>query len=160
LAKTRPDVVGLLVGRWDITDHLDHGSVVHIGQPAWDAHLADELDQVVTVLSSTGAKVVLFTMPDLSTPPSPNGTTYPEDSPVRVSEFNAILASVAHGRTGTATLVDLNALLDPHGHFQSVIDGVTVRWADGIHVSLPGGEWLQPLILPTVAELGLQARAG
>ncbi|MBF6555137.1 MAG: acyltransferase [Acidimicrobiales bacterium] len=160
LAKTRPDVVGLLVGRWDITDHLDHGSVVHVGQPAWDAHLADELDQVVTVLSSTGAKVVLFTMPDLSPPPSPNGTTYPEDSPVRVSEFNAILASVAQHRSSVATLVDLNALLDPHGHFQSVIDGVTVRWADGLHISLPGGEWLQPLVLPTVAALGLQARAG
>ena len=39
VAQYRPDVVGLLIGRWDITDHLDNGTVVHIGQPAWDEHL-------------------------------------------------------------------------------------------------------------------------
>ena len=55
-------------------------------------------------------------------------------------------------------MVDLNKQLDPEGHFQTVIDGMTVRWADGIHISKPGGEWLQPFILPTVAQLGLAAR--
>ncbi len=40
-----------------------------------------------------------------------------------------------------------------------VVDGVTVRWADGIHVTKAGGQWLEPRVLPTVAELGLEARA-
>ena len=53
LKSYHPEVVGLLLGRWDITDHLDNGTVVSIGQPAWDAHLENELDQVVTLLSST-----------------------------------------------------------------------------------------------------------
>jgi peptidoglycan/LPS O-acetylase OafA/YrhL len=158
LAAYHPEVVGLLLGRWDITDHLDNGSVVSIGQPAWDAHLHDELNDVVTLLSSTGAKVVLFTMPDLMLAPSSDGPPYADDNPIRVTEFNAIVTSVARERSKVVTLINLNKVLDPHGHFQSVVDGVTVRWADGIHISQPGGEWLQPAILPTVARLGLERR--
>jgi peptidoglycan/LPS O-acetylase OafA/YrhL len=158
VAQYEPDVVGLLVGRWDITDHFDHGHIVSIGQPAWDAHLESEINDAVSILSSHGAKVVLFTMPYID-PTSSNGVTYPENSPQRVDEFNDIVKKVAAKRREVATVVDLNALLDPHGKFQPVIDGVTVRWADGIHISEPGGLWLQPRVLPTVAQLGLDARS-
>jgi hypothetical protein len=160
VAQYRPDVVGLLIGRWDITDHLDNGTVVHIGQPAWDEHLAQEIDQAVSIFSGYGAKVVLFTMPFIDPPQTaPDGAIYPENEPQRVTEFNQILTSVAKRRSNVVTVIDLNKVLDPEGHFQSVIDGVTVRWADGIHISEPGGEWLQPAILPTVGRLGLAARA-
>ncbi len=158
VARYRPDVVGLLVGRWDITDHVDNGRVVHIGQPAWDAHLSAEIDQAVSILSDAGAKVVLFTMPDIDPPESANGVHYPENGPTRVSEFNRILTDVAKKRGTVATVVDLQRQLDPQGTFHAVIDGIAVRWADGIHISEPGGIWLQPFILPTVAELGLTAR--
>ena len=57
------------------------------------------------------------------------------------------------------TLVDLNRMLDPSGQYQTVVDGVTARTTDGIHIAVPGGEWLQPQILPTVTELGRRARA-
>ena len=63
VAQYRPDVVGLLMGRRDITDHIDDGRTVSIGQPAWDAHLYNEISQAVSVLSAGGARVVLFTMP-------------------------------------------------------------------------------------------------
>jgi peptidoglycan/LPS O-acetylase OafA/YrhL len=155
----RPDVVGLLVGRWDITNHIDNGQVVHIGQPAWDAHLQDEISQAVTILSSRGAKVVLFSMPDIDPPESANGTQFPENDPLRVTQFNQILDSVATQHRGVVTLVDLNKRLDPGGTFENVIDGVTVRWTDGIHISAAGGVWLQPFVLPTVAQLGLEARS-
>jgi hypothetical protein len=159
VAQYRPDVVGLLVGRWDITDHIDNGQTVHIGQPAWDAHLQAEITEAVSILSGDGAKVVLFTMPYIDPPESANGVSYPEDSPARVTEFNQILEAVAKSRPGVATLVDLNRELDPGGAYQPVIDGVTVRWTDGIHISEPGGVWLQPFILPIVAQLGLSARS-
>jgi len=158
VAQYRPDVVGLLVGRWDITNHIDDGHIVHIGQPAWNAHLEEELDQAVSILSAHGAKVVLFTMPYVDPPPPPNGATYPENSPVRVDEFNSIVKAVAAKRSSVATVFDLNKVLDPGGHYQAVIDGITVRWADGIHISLPGGIWLQSAILPEVAQQGLDAR--
>jgi hypothetical protein len=40
-----------------------------------------------------------------------------------------------------------------------VVDGVTVRSTDGVHLTLAGGEWLQPHILPAVAAVGLADRA-
>jgi hypothetical protein len=159
--RFRPEVVGMLMGRWDILDHVDDGRIVHIGQPAWDRHLTAEVDHVVAVLSARGAEVVLFTMPYIDpTNETMNGSLSPYDSPTRVDEFNHILEEVAARHPGVVTVIDLNRILDPHGTFQTVVDGVTVRWADGIHISKPGGEWLQARVLPTIAQLGLDARAG
>ena len=160
VAQYRPDVVGLLMGRWDITNHIDNGRMVYIGQPAWDVHLSNEISQAVRIFSAHGAKVVLFTMPYIEPTGAPNGKHYPEDSPERVAEFNQILKEVAKSMSKTVTVIDLNKLLDPHGRYRAVIDGVTVRWADEIHISEPGGVWLQPFVLPTVAQLGLSARSG
>jgi hypothetical protein len=161
VAQTRPEVVGMEIGRWDICDHVYDGRIVYVGQPAWNAHLYDEIDEAVDIFSAHGAKVVLFTMPDIdAADEAPGSAAYPENDQSRVTEFNAIVASVAAHRRSTVTLVDLNKKLDPHGRFQLSIDGVTVRWADGVHVSKAGGEWLQPFILPTVGRLGLEARAG
>jgi SGNH domain (fused to AT3 domains) len=156
----RPEVVGVLIGRWNILDHVDGGQIVHIGQPAWDRHLTTEIDQVAKVLSAHGAKVVFFSMPYLS-PPNETlaGAVSPADSPARVDDFNRILAQVAATHPGVVSVLDLNRILDPSGHFVSKIDGVTVRWADGIHISKVGGEWLQARVLPTIAQLGLEARA-
>ncbi len=155
-----PEVVGLLAGRWDITDHLLHGQVVSIDQPAWNRHLEDEMNQVVAVLSAEGAKVVLLTMPYIAPPQeAPDGSVYPENRTSRVDEYNQILRRVAARHPGEVTVIDLNAVLDPAGQFQTVVDGVTVRWADGIHVTKAGGQWIQPAVLPIVAQLGLEARA-
>jgi peptidoglycan/LPS O-acetylase OafA/YrhL len=160
VARYHPEVVGLLAGRWDITDHLLDGSVVSIDQSAWNHHLEAEMNQVVAVASAGGARVVLFTMPYLDPPQeAPDGSTYPENRNSRVDEYNAILARVAARHPGEVTVIDLNRILDPSGRFQSVIDGVTVRWADGIHVTKAGGQWIEPSVLPTIAQLGLDARA-
>ena len=161
VARTHPEVVGVLIGRWSILDHVDGDHLVHIGQPAWDRHLADELDHVVQVLSAHGAKVVFFSMPYLDPPDETlNGALSPADRPDRVDAFNRLLAATAARHPGTVTVVDLNHILDPSGHYQGQVDGVTVRWADGVHISKPGGEWLQARVLPTIAQLGLDVRAG
>jgi len=120
-----------------------------------------EYTDVVHALGARHLPLVLFTLPDFSPPQAaPDGDPYPEDRPDRVAAFNRDLARVARASAGRVTLVDLHALLDPHGHFQTVLDGITVRWPDGIHVTPAGGQWLQPRILPTVAMLGLDARSG
>ena len=158
--RYHPEVVGLLAGRWDITDHLLGNTVVSIDQPAWNRHLQGEMNQVVAVLSSRGAKVVLFTMPYIDPPQeAPNGSLFPENRNSRVDEYNRILYRVAALHPGEVTVIGLNKLLDPSGHFQMVVDGVTVRWADGIHITRAGGQWIEPYVLPTIAELGLEARA-
>jgi peptidoglycan/LPS O-acetylase OafA/YrhL len=155
----RPDVAGLLIGRWEVSDHLYHGRWVHVGDPVWDRHLTAELDQAVAILSSTGAKVVIFTMPYLDPPEeAADGTPFPENDPARMQAFNKLLIGVADSHRNRVTLIDLNKLLDPRGVYQSVVDGVTVRSTDGVHLTKAAGEWLQASILPTVATLGLAAR--
>ena len=152
--------MGVLVGRWDISDYIDDGKIVYVGQPAWNAHLYNEINGVVNVLSSKGAQVVLLTMPDIdAADEAPGSAAYAENDPSRVTEWNQILV-----QCGTAPRQGCHPHRSQqetrsHGVFQVVIDGVTVRWTDGIHISEPGGEWLQPFIFPTVARLGLTARA-
>jgi peptidoglycan/LPS O-acetylase OafA/YrhL len=156
----RPDVVGLLLGRWEVSDHLYDGQWVHVGDPAWDAHLTSELETAVDILSARGAKVVLFTTPYVDpSQEAADGTPFSENDPARTTAFNALLAGVARQRSSVVTLVDLNRMLDPTGQYQPAVDGVSVRTTDGIHISVPGGEWLQPQILPTVVARGRQARA-
>ena len=160
VADFRPDVVGLLVGRWEVSDHFYEGRWVHVGDPAWDAHLTSELGTAVDILSAHGAKVVLFTMPYVDpSQEAADGTPFSENDPARARAFNALLEGVARHRSNVVTLIDLNHMLDPAGQYQAAVDGVTVRTTDGIHISVPGGEWLQPQILPTVVARGRQARA-
>ncbi len=159
--QERPDVVGLLIGRWEVSDQLYHGHWVHIGQPVWDAHLTSELDQAFGIFSAEGARIVVFTMPYVDPPTeAADGTPFPENSPSRVAAFNKLLRRVAAEQSRPVTVVDLNTLLDPHGVYQPELDGIQVRWSDGIHITAAGGEWLQPRILPVVAEQGIVSRAG
>ncbi len=153
------DVVGVLLARWVLADHLVGGRWVHVGQPAWDGHLRSELERAVKVLSAHGATVVFFTAP-LSDPSTetPSGGIFPENEPGRVAAFNALLEQVASRHPGTVRVIDLEHIVDPSGHYQRNVDGVTVRWADGIHFAQTGGEWLQPQLLPALTSWGLAAR--
>ena len=153
------DVVGILLGRFELLDHYYEGRWTAVGQAAWDRHLTAELDEAISLVSAHGAKVVLYTAPyDLETE-APDGTVYPENLPSRTDAYNRLLRRVAAAHRGVVTLVDLNKILDPAGHYTLDIDGVRVRYYDGVHISLAGGEWLQPRLLPEIAELGLEAKA-
>jgi peptidoglycan/LPS O-acetylase OafA/YrhL len=160
MARYHPEVTGLLLGRWEVSDHLYRGHWVHVGDPVWDRHLTAELDRAVDILSAGGAKVILFTFPYVDPPQqAANGSMFSEDEPSRMRAFNQLLSRVADSRKGVATLVDLNATLDPHGHYQAVVDGVTVRNSDGIHLTRAAGVWLQPVIMPTIDTLALAGRS-
>jgi peptidoglycan/LPS O-acetylase OafA/YrhL len=161
IAANHPDVVGLLTGRWTIADRVVDGTTVHVGDPSFDDHVVTEYRAIVAFLASQGVKVVLFNLPYFDPPQeAADGSVFPEDQPDRVTAFNRDLARVAALERGRVTLVDLNAVLCPHGRFQTVVDGVVARWPDGVHVTPAGGRWLQPHVLPTVALLGVEARAG
>jgi peptidoglycan/LPS O-acetylase OafA/YrhL len=158
----RPQVVGLLIGRFELADHLYRGKWVHVGQKEWDAQLLHQLNQAIRIVTAGGAHVALFTFPYIDPPLEQlNGSPYPENEPSRVNAWNRLLRQVAHAYPKKVTLIDLNKMLDPNGHFTNKVDGVVVRWPDdGIHITLAGGEWLQPRILPEIAEMGLQVRSG
>ncbi|HEY5252975.1 MAG TPA: acyltransferase family protein, partial [Acidimicrobiales bacterium] len=157
--RKSPDVVGILLGRWEVADHYFDGQWTHVGQPLWDDHLAAELGQAVRVVSAHGARVALFTMPYIDPPvESPSGVPFSENEPSRVRAYNAIVRKVAAHYAPVTALIDLNRALDPHGVYTATIDGVTVRSTDGVHVSIDGGELMRGFIDPEVAALGLAAQ--
>ena len=161
VAKYHPEVVGLLIGRFELADHIRDGHLVYLGQPAWDAHLLNQLNQAIGILNALGAQVMIFTFPYIDPPfEQPNGDPYPENLPSRVDVWNQLLSEADAENPSATTLVNLNKILDPQGHYTLKVDGLTVRWAvDGIHVTVAGGEWLQPQILPEVAQIGLEVRS-
>ncbi|MHB8263877.1 MAG: SGNH hydrolase domain-containing protein [Acidimicrobiales bacterium] len=166
VSRFHPNVSVLLAGRWEVANALWHGHWTSIDHPGYAAYIAHELSNAVKVLSSDGAKVALLTAPYYASrtePFQPVGRPscspgcnryFPEDSPQRVNRYNQILRLVAAQYPKAAAVIDLNAEVDPGGHFTSVIDGVNVRDADGIHFTVPqGGEWLRPWLLPRLAAL-------
>jgi hypothetical protein len=160
IAGQRPQVVALGLGRWEIADHLLDGRWVHIGEPAWNDHLTADLQSAIAILHSFGARVVLFTMPFVDpNNRQPDGQPWPENTPARVQAYNALVQQVARTHPGVVSVLDLNRMLSPDGVFTASLSGVDPRSADGIHISLSGGELLQSQILPAVDRIGLEDEA-
>ncbi len=147
LARAHPQVAIILLGRWELLDRELNGAWQHVGQPAFDTYLAQQLDAAITTASSTGAAVVLCTAPYFLGLEAPGGGTYPENQPSRVDEWNAIVRA-AVARHPEVTLFDLNALVSPGGQYASTVSGVVVRSSDGVHFSPTAGAIVGPALLP------------
>jgi lysophospholipase L1-like esterase len=138
----RPDVVLLMIGRWEVVDRINEGKWTHVGEPAYDAYLRGELNRALDILGSTGARVVITTEPYNRRGEKPDGSLYPEDDPDRIDEWNALLRSVAKARPNV-TVLDLNRKLGPNGAYTNRIDGIRMRM-DGVHPTPEAVKWLTP----------------
>jgi lysophospholipase L1-like esterase len=87
--------------------------------------------------------------PYYSQPDAPDGHPWPENEPVRVDHWNALLRTTVGGR---ASVVELNAKTCPSGQYTSTVDGVYIR-SDGVHFSAAGARWLAPWLLPQLRAL-------
>jgi hypothetical protein len=155
----RPAVVGLLMGRWDVYDRLYHGQWVHVGEPAWDAHLKYAMNLAVKTLTSRGAHVILFTIPyvSLMAGNDTSGVVYVENQPARVDAYNNLVRQVASEHTGNVTVYDLNKEFTVSKDvYTPAINGVTVRNSDGIHFTPAAGELAGSQIFPLVVKLALE----
>jgi len=151
-----PDVVAVLLGRWEVSDRIIGGTWTRIGQPTWDNLYANELGQAIRILSSRGARVVVFTLPYITqTTEAPDGTPWDINQPVRTDQYNALVRRTVSRYRTVASVVDLNRMLDPGGTYHALVDGVPVRDDDDEHISLYGGMLLRPQILPDLVQLGL-----
>lgn len=152
---TNPDVVVVLLGRWETVDRYWGGKWTTVGHRAFDAHLRSELSDIVDICSERGAKVAFLTLPYVKqTTVQPDGQPWDMNLPSRTVAYNADVASVVAANPSKAAVINLNALLDPAGRYTSFIDGVRVRSTDDEHISKAGGEWLRPKLLPQIAALG------
>lgn len=146
LKAFQPDVVMLADGEYEVRNQLLGTRTVHLGQPGFDATEERALRAAVAVLHSTGAPVVLLTAPYYQQPEQTDGASWPEDDPARVNEYNKLLRTVA-ATTPYVYVLDVNKLLDPHGHYQQFINGIDVRYADGVHDSQAGALMIAPYLL-------------
>lgn len=138
----RPDVVLLIVGRWEVVDRVNEGHWTHIGEEAYDAYLRGELARALDILTSTGARVVVTTEPYNRRGERADGSLYPEDQPTRADRWNTLLRSVIGKRPNVAVL-DLNKKLDPNGYYTNKVDGIKMR-IDGVHPTPEAVKWLTP----------------
>ncbi len=145
IGHEKPDVVLLIVGRWEVVDRLNEGRWTHIGEPGYDAYLRGELNRALDILGSTGARLVVTTEPYNRRAEKADGSLYPEDEPKRVEQWNTLLRSVVDERPN-ATVLDLNKKLSPNGYYQTRVDGIRVR-SDGVHPTPEAVEWLTPWLM-------------
>jgi hypothetical protein len=159
-AGAHAQVIALGVGRWEVLDHYYGGQWVHVGERVWDDHVVSDLKDAIAMFHASGARVVLFTMPYIDpADKQPDGLPWSEDVPARTKAFNADVWRVARTDPRGVDVIDLNRMLGPHGLYTASLDGVVVRWSDGIHVSQAGGELLRSQILPAFDRIGLADEA-
>jgi hypothetical protein len=149
VAYDRPDVVLLVVGRWETIDRVHDGRWTHVGDPAFDAYLTGELRQALNVLGATGARVVVTTEPYNRRAEKPDGSLYPEDQPDRIDRWNTLVRNVV-AQYPNARVLDLNKKLGPRGAYTTKIDGVKMR-SDGVHPTADAVKWLTPWLLQALS---------
>ena len=154
-----PDVVLLAEGEYEVRDQFVGTGTTNILSRAFAAQEKSAVSHAVAVLGSTGAPVVLLTAPYYHQQEQADGTPWPEDAPVRVDRYNAILRDVAAMSGGHVVVADLGAELDPGGKYRQSVSGVDVRFADGIHVTQAGAELIAPWLLTEAATLGRAYRS-
>ncbi|MCH9759629.1 MAG: acyltransferase [Actinomycetia bacterium] len=145
IGHEQPDVVLLIVGRWEVVDRMHGGRWTHIGEPRYDAYLRRELNRALDILGSTGARLVVTTEPYNRRAEQADGSLYPEDQPSRVDRWNLMLRSVVAERHN-ASVLDLNRKLNPTGAYTTRVDGIRMR-SDGVHPTPEAVEWLTPWLV-------------
>ena len=148
IGQDQPDVVLLIIGRWETVDRVNEGQWTHIGDPTFDGYLNGELQRALNILGSTGVRVVVATVPYSRGGEKPDGRLYPEDQPDRVNLWNTMLRNTVAQRP-KAQILDLNKKLCPDGVYTVKVDGIKVR-SDGVHLTPEGVKWLTPWLEESV----------
>jgi hypothetical protein len=157
LRRDRPDIVVVQVGRHEVLNRQYKGSWTHVGDPAYDGYLASEVENAITVATSTGAPVVLLTAPYYHRPERADGSQWPENDPSRADQFNQILRTAAARHAGPVSVVELGARTNPDGRYDGVVEGVAMR-NDGVHYSAAACRWMAPWLLPQVRQAATESR--
>jgi len=148
VTSDRPDVVLLIIGRWETIDRVSEGHWTHIGDPGFDAYLTGELQRALDILGSTGARLVVTTEPYNRRGEKPDGSLHPEDQPDRVNRWNTLLRRVI-GQRPNVTVLDLNKKLCPAGVYTTRLNGLKVR-SDGVHPTPEAVRWLAPWLVQSL----------
>ena len=159
MAETKPNVVVLLAGRWEVVNRLYQGQWTNILSPTYAAYVKAQLNQASELVTATGSRMVFLTAPCTDEGEQPDGQPWPEDSNRRLAVYNSLVRQVAAEHPQTDSVVDLDAVTCPGGHYSANLDGVNVRRSDGVHFTVQGGQYVAPKIMPAIVAVGREQAA-
>jgi peptidoglycan/LPS O-acetylase OafA/YrhL len=142
IAAVRPDVVVVLSGVWEASDHLVDGEDVVFGDPRWSVLLRDDIRPALVELSARN-RVAVLTTPCLAAGGQRDDYVV-RDLDARIAAYNDVLRVLA-GELGLQ-VVELAELLCPDGEVVTELDGFTVR-DDGVHYDVVGARIIWPWLL-------------
>ena len=164
----RAQAVVVEMGYWDELDWRQHGRIVHLGQPGFDAEVRAGINALIGTLGSPKVPVVLVGVPVVDPAPWPDGSPAPQASHARHVIIDSMLRAAARRHPGEVYYYGLSHLTTVHGHYAAELFGGICRNSDGIHfyvgtfphlVRTYCGERLQAGILSFVREHLPVARA-
>ena len=155
-----PDVVAVLVGRWEMMDRQIGGVWHHVGEPVFDRTVLADLERVLPQLTAHGARVALLTPPYYRRTEKPDGSLYPEDELKRVDAFTALLRQFAAAHPVKVSLVEFGRMVNPKPDtYSAYVDGVFARY-DGVHITPQASAYLAPKLLPQLIALDPRTTRG
>ena len=145
-----PDVVTISLGMWEIIDRDYNGTYLNVlNSQSFRDYLSGELDLIINIASSKGARVALLSPPCFhDTEEASDGSPPQENDPARLAAFKQLELEAAARHPDKVQLIDLSSLLCPGGHFTKTMNGVAIRMDDGIHPSIAGDEMMAPTLMP------------
>ena len=150
VSRFHPDVTVIQTGYWETQDRQFYGSYTTLANPAYAAFIQDNLAQAVQIAHSDGGAVILSTSPYFG-----DGTPN-----VLVDDYNQIVKSVA-AEYPYVSIDDLFTVLDPNGAFSTVVDGLTARSPDGVHITQAAVDTLiEPALNQIIANVAGAVYAG
>jgi peptidoglycan/LPS O-acetylase OafA/YrhL len=154
VAQVDPDVTVLMVGAWEVLDHLIDGVAVRFPDPAWFDVVTAGVRESIEIAGANGNLVTLLAVPCMRQAPDAVLQTLARNDPDRVAAFNEILRQEA-ARSPNVQVLELDELLCPQGTYLETVDGALLRY-DGVHVSTEGSNYVWAWLLD---ELGALRRA-
>lgn len=141
----RPSVSVIMVGAWEVLDHVVDGRRLSFPSPEWTDHVGVAVRRGVAAASTGGGQVALLTLPCMEQSPGSLVNAQARNDMRRIDAFNAILGDIAAEQPMVSTL-PLDELLCPAGQPVGKIDGEQIRF-DGVHLTEYGTQlvwaWLE-----------------
>ncbi len=132
----QPDVSVVMIGAWEVLDHLVDGRRISFPDPEWYDIVRTAISDAFDVAGAGGTPVAAMALPCMRQDPAAAVPAMARNDPARVAAFNELLVEVAASKPDVHVL-DLPSLLCPDGVFLEEIDGEPARY-DGVHVGPAG----------------------
>ena len=152
----RPDLV-VWLSSWESADRIVDGQMVRMRSADGFKVIGGLLDQAVTRLTATGARVAFLTMPQVAN--SPDLGTPSDEIQLRYELLDELLRNYSSEHPQSTFVVDLAEEICPGGPpCPEEIDGIRPRPNDGHHFSHEGADWIAPWLLDRLTRTARDAR--